>query len=235
MELLLKHYNIDKKIIKKALIILGVLDAIQMIFILLIFSFIFFIIIELILHYILLYYIVHILIFGGSSSLLTRYNSWLLGIKISKIFAEELENFKESLKDFYSKNHQQTLNLNELYSKLASLSSINDLIYSYLKLSNAADEKKISSYQKNIVVCLNRLKMAIEESNLSKIVSEATVRFNKGKKFEIGSESLDKSLDKMIEDIDKILEQIKIFQLKGSLWSNIISFIKNDSLSFDKK
>ena len=229
MELLLKHYNIDKKIIKKALIILGVLDAIQMIFILLIFSFIFFIIIELVLHYILLYYIVHILIFGGSSSLLTRYNSWLLGIKISKIFAEELENFKESLKDFYSKNNQQTLNLNELYSKSSSLSSINDLIYSYLKLSNAADETKISSYQKNIVVCLNRLKMTIEESNLSKIVSEATVRFNKGKKFEIGSESLDKSLDKMIEDIDKILDQIKIFQLKGSLWSNIVSFIKNDS------
>ena len=229
MELLLKHYNIEKKVLNKALIILGVIDAIQIIFILLIFNFIFFIILELILHYILLYYIVHIFIFGGSSSLLTKYNSWLLGIKISKIFAEELENFKESLKDYYSKNNQQTLNLNELYSKSSSLSSINDLIYSYLKLSNAADERKISSYQKNIVVCLNRLKMAIEESNLSKLVSEATVRFNKGKKFEIGSESLDKSLDKMIEDIDKILDQIKIFQLKGSLWSNIISFIKNDS------
>ena len=103
------------------------------------------------------------------------------------------------------------------------------MIYSYLKLSNAADETKISSYQKNIVVCLNRLKMTIEESNLSKILSEATVRFNKGKKYEMRSESLDKSLDKMVEDIDKILEQIKIFQLKGSLWSNIISFIKNDS------
>ena len=80
-----------------------------------------------------------------------------------------------------------------------------------------------------MVVCLNRLKMTIEESNLSKIVSEATVRFNRNKKFEIKSEKLDKSLDKMIDDIDKINEQIKFFQLKGNLWSNIINFLKNDS------
>ena len=229
MEILLKHYNIKKEILNKILLFLLIIDIIQLLFVFLIFNIFLIIIIELILHYILIYYIVHICIFGGSSSLITKYNCWLLGLKISKKFSEELENFKDSLKGLYSNNNQQISNINELYNKSSTLSSINDLIYSYLKLSNASDENKISSFQKNMVVCLNRLKMTIEESNLSKIVSEATVRFNRNKKFEIKSEKLDKSLDKMIDDIDKINEQIKFFQLKGSLWSNIINFLKNDS------
>ena len=229
MEILLKHYNIKKEILNKILLFLLIIDIIQLLLVFIIFNIFLIIIIELILHYILLYYIVHICIFGGSSSLITKYNCWLLGLKISKKFSEELENFKDSLKGLYSNNNQQISNINELYNKSSTLSSINDLIYSYLKLSNASDENKISSFQKNMVVCLNRLKMTIEESNLSKIVSEATVRFNRNKKFEIKSEKLDKSLDKMIDDIDKINEQIKFFQLKGNLWSNIINFLKNDS------
>jgi len=229
MEILLKHYNIKKEILNKILLFLLIVDIIQLLISILIFNIFIIIIIELILHYILLYYIVHICLFGGSSSLLTKYNCWLLGLKISKKFSEELENFKDSLKILYSNNNQKISNINELYSQSSTLSSINDLIYSYLKLSNASDESKISSFQKNMVVCLNRLKMTIEESNLSKIVSEATVLFNRNKKFEIKSEKLDKSLDKMIDDIDKINEQIKFFQLKGSLWSNFINFLKNDS------
>ena len=51
--------------------------------------------------------------------------------------------------------------------------------------------------------------MNIEESQLSKIVSEATIRFSRKKKFEIKSEKLDKLLDKINEDIDNVLEQIK--------------------------
>ena len=51
--------------------------------------------------------------------------------------------------------------------------------------------------------------MSIEESHLTKIVSEVTVRYNRNKKFEIKSESLDRALDKIILDIDNILEQIK--------------------------
>ena len=232
MEILKNHFNIKKEIVYKTLLIFGVIDILQFVLILLIFRFsviIFIIIIELILHYVLLYKIIHSFVFGGSSYFLTRYNCWIYGLQISHIFAEKLENFKNSIKDFYSNNNKQILSQNELYSKSSTLSSINELIYSYLKLSNAVDEKKISSFQKNIVVCLNRLKMTIEESHLSKIVSEATVRYNRNKKFEIKSENLDKSLDKMISDIDNILEQIKQFQLKGNLWSNIINFLRNDS------
>ena len=232
MEILKNHFNIKKEIVYKALLIFGVIDILQFVLILLIFRFsviIFIIIIELILHYVLLYKIIHSFVFGGSSYFLTRYNCWIYGLQISHIFAEKLENFKNSIKDFYSNNNKQILSQNELYSKSSTLSSINELIYSYLKLSNAVDEKKISSFQKNIVVCLNRLKMTIEESHLSKIVSEATVRYNRNKKFEIKSENLDKSLDKMISDIDNILEQIKQFQLKGNLWSNVINFLRNDS------
>jgi hypothetical protein len=216
----------------KALLIFGAIDILQLLFILLSFRFvviIFIIIIELILHYILLYNVIHSFLFGGSSYLLTKYNCWIYGLQISNIFAEKLENFKNSIKDFYSNNNQKILSQNELYSKSSTLSSINELIYSYLKLSNAVDEKKISSFQKNIVVCLNRLKMTIEESHLTKIVSEVTVRYNRNKKFEIKSESLDRALDKIILDIDNILEQIKQFQLKGNLWSKIINFLRNDS------
>ena len=232
MDILLKHFNIKKEIIYKILIIIGIIDIFQLSLIILIFSFkilLILILIELILHYLFLYYIVHICLFSGSCSLLTKYNCWRLGLEISKVFAEKLENFKTSIKDFYSNNNQQILTMNELYSKSSTLSSINELIYSYLKLSNTVDQKKISSFQKNIVVCLNRLKMTIEESHLSRIVSEATVRFNRNKKFEIKNEKLDKSLDKMIEDIDNILEQIKQFQLQGNYWSKIINFIRNDS------
>ena len=232
MDILLKHYNIKKNFLLKITIIFIIIDFLQILLFLLILNLltiIIVLIIELILHYILLHYIVHTFLFGGSSYFLTRYNCWRLGLKTSSAFAEKLENFKNSLKDFYSNNNQQILTLNELYSKSSTLSSINELIYSYLKLSNSVDEKKISSFQKNIVVCLNRLKMTIEESHLTKIVSEATIRFNRNKKFEIKSEKLDKSLDKMIEDINNILEQIKKFQLKGSFWSNIINFLRNDS------
>ena len=229
MGILLNHFNIKKDILFKILLILGLLDILQILLVLLICGYLFLIIIELILHYILLYYIVHIFIFGGSSSLLTKYNCWILGFKISKIFAEELETFKNSIRDLYSNNNKKDLSLNELYSKSSTLSSINELIYSYLKLSNSVDEKKISSFQKSIVVCLNRLKMTIEESNLTKIISEATVLYNRNKKFEIKSDNLDKSLDKMIEYIDNILDQIKKFQLKGNFWSNILNFLKNDS------
>ena len=232
MDILLKHFNIKKEIVFKILIISGIIDALQLLLVFLIFNFInliIILIIEIILHYLLLHYIVHICLFGGSCSLLTKYNCWRLGLKTSKLFAEKLENFKNSIRDFYSNNNQQILTLNELYSKSSTLSSINELIYSYLKLSNTVDQKKISSFQKNIIVCLNRLKMTIEESHLSKIVSNATIRFSRNKKFEIKSENLDKSLDKMIEDIDNILEQIKLFQLKGSFWSNIINFLRNDS------
>lgn len=232
MDTLLKHYKLEKGILLKIAIILGIIDICHIFILFLIFSYsaiIIIIIIELILHYILLYYIFHTFLFGGSSYFLTRYNCWRLGLRTSNAFAEKLENFKDSLLAFYSNNNQQILTLNELYSKSSTLSSINELIYSYLKLSNSVEEKKISSFQKNIVVCLNRLKMTIEESHLTKIVSEATIRFNRNKKFEIKNERLDKSLDKMIEDINNILEQIKIFQLKGSLWSNIINFLRNDS------
>ena len=232
MEILLKHFNIRKGILYKILLIFGIIDILQILLVVLLFRYIILIIaivLELILHYILIYNIVHGFLFGGSSSIITRYNCWMLGLKISNIFAEQLENFKNSLKDFYSNNNQQILSLNELYSKSSTLSSINELIYSYLKLSNTVEEKNISSFQKNIVVCLNRLKMTIDESHLTKIVSEATIRYNKNKKFEIKSESLDKYLDKMIVEIDNLLEQIKKFQLKGDLWSNIINFIRNDS------
>ena len=71
--------------------------------------------------------------------------------------------------------------------------------------------------------------MTIEESHLTKIVSEATIRFNRNKKLEIKSERLDKSLKKMEEDINHSLKQMEIFQLKGNLWSNIINFLRNDS------
>ena len=232
MDILLKHFNIKKETIYKILIVIGIIDIIQLLLIILIFSFktlLILLLIEIILHYLFLNYVVHICLFSGSCSLFTKYNCWRLGLEISKVFAEKLENFKNSIKDFYSNNNQQILTMNELYSKSSTLSSVNELIYSYLKLSNSVDQKKISSFQKNIVVCLNRLKMTIEESHLSRIVSEATVRFNRNKKFEIKSEKLDKSLDKMIEDIDNILEQIKQFQLKGNLWSKIINFIRNDS------
>ena len=232
MDILLRHFNIKKEIIYKILITIGFIDIFQLLLIILIFNFkilLILLVIELILHYFFLNYIVHICLFSGSCSLLTKYNCWRLGLEISKVFAEKLENFKNSIKDFYSNNNQQILSMNELYSKSSILSSINELIYSYLKLSNTVDQKKISSFQKNIVVCLNRLKMTIEESHLSRIISDATVRFNRNKKFEIKSEKLDKSLDKMIEDIDNILEQIKEFQLKGNFWSKITNFIRNDS------
>ena len=229
MKNLLKHFNLKKDVMVKLILFLGIIDIFQILLILLIFGFFFVLIIEIIIHYILLYYFMHIFIFGGSSILMTKYNCWMLGCRISKIFAEELENFKNAIRDFYSNNNQQILSLNELYSKSSTLSSVNELIYSYLKLSNSVDEKKISTFQKSIVVCLNRLKMTIEESNLSKLVSEATVRFNRNQKFEIKSEKLNKSLDKIIEDIDSILEQIKSFQLRGTFWSNIINFLKNDS------
>ena len=121
MEILLKHYNIKKEILNKILLFLLIVDIIQLLFVILIFNIFFLIIIELILHYILLYYIVHICIFGGSSSLLTKYNCWLLGLKISKKFSEELENFKEALKGLYSNNNQQISNINELYSKSSTL------------------------------------------------------------------------------------------------------------------
>ena len=228
MDVLLKHYNIDKNLFYKILIVSSIIDIFQILLLLLIFSFInliLYIIIEIIIHYLILHYIVHICLFGGSCSLFTKYNCWRLGLEISRIFSEKLEDFKNSLKDFYStSNNQKILTQNELYSKSSTLSSINELIYSYLKLSNTVDEKNISSFQKNIVVYLNRLKMTIEESHLSKIVSEATIRFNRHKKFEIKSEKLDKLWDKMIEDVDNVLEQIKQFQLKGNLWSNIILF-----------
>ena len=232
MDILLKHYNLKKDIIYKILIIFVIIDSFHLLLLFLIFkptTLMVLIIIELILHYCLLHYIVHICLFAGSSNLLTRYNCWRLGLEISNIFAEKLENFKTSIKDFYSNNNGQVLTLNELYSKSSTLSAINELIYSYLKLSNSVEEKKISSFQKNIVVCLNRLKMNIEESQLSKIVSEATIRFSRKKKFEIKSEKLDKLLDKINEDIDNVLEQIKQFQLKGTLWNNIVNFIRNDS------
>ena len=233
MDVLLKHYNIDRNLFYKILIVSSIIDIFQILFLLLIFSFInliLYIIIEIIIHYLILHYIVHICLFGGSCSLFTKYNCWRLGLEISRIFSEKLEDFKNSLKDFYStSNNQKILTQNELYSKSSTLSSINELIYSYLKLSNTVDEKNISSFQKNIVVYLNRLKMTIEESHLSKIVSEATIRFNRHKKFEIKSEKLDKLLDKMIGDVDNVLEQIKQFQLKGNLWSNIINFLRNDS------
>ena len=151
MDVLLKHFNIKKGILLKISIIFGIIDFIQILFFLLIFrSFmlIIIIIIEFILHYILLQYIVHAFLFGGSSYFFTRYNCWRLGLKISNIFAEKLENFKNSLKDFYSTNNQQILTLNELYSKSSTLSSINELIYSYLKLSNSVDEKKFLLFKK---------------------------------------------------------------------------------------
>ena len=233
MNVLLNHFNINRKIFNKLALILVIIDIFQILLLLLIFSFInliIYVIIEIIIHYLILYYIVHICLFGGSCFLFTKYSCWRLGLDISKVFAEKLEEFKNSLKDLYStNNNQKILTLNELVSKSSALSSVNELIHSYLKLSNTVDQNKISSFQKNIIICLNRLKMTIEESHLSKILSEATIRLNRKKKVEIKNEKLDKLFDKIIEDIDSILEQIKQFQLKGNLWSNIINFLGNDS------
>jgi len=57
-----------------------------------------------------------------------------------------------------------------------------------LKLSNAADERKISSYQKNIVVCLNRLKMTIEERKMMKKRKKEKKKKKKKKKKKLKSQ-----------------------------------------------
>lgn len=230
MKSLLKHFNIDKNKFRKILAIFILIKIIEITIIALISkNFLFVLVVELLLNYGLAYYIFHLFLFGGSSSLITRYNCWRFGLEISKLFGAQLEDFKKLISDFSNKKKIEISSENELYSKSSTLSKINELIYSYLKLSNTVDEKDMSKYQKDMVFYLNKLKISIESSQLSRLISEATVRFQKEKKFEINSENLDKNINKITDEIDCILKMINQFQLKGNLFSNILNFLRNDS------
>ena len=96
MKSLLKHFNIDRNKFRKILAIFILIKIIEITLIALISkNFLFVLVIELLLNYGLAYYIFHLFLFGGSSSLITRYNCWRFGLEISKIFGAQLEDFKK--------------------------------------------------------------------------------------------------------------------------------------------
>ena len=234
MKKLLNHFNFnDKKKLSILLTILISLELIQILIISLIFRKIFILIIciEILVHYLFLYLIIHKLLFSGSSTLITKYNCWCLGVDISKIFGAKLEDFKNSFDDFYSNNEKKysKFNLNELYSKSEKLNSVNDLVSSYLKLSNTVEEKKMSYYQKDMVVSLNKLKMIIDESKLVKIVSETIINVFQNKEPNIYSIDLDNAIEKIKTQINIILQKIKNFQLENNIFKNTINFLFNDT------
>ena len=234
MKKLLIHFNLnDKKKLSIILIILISLELIQILIISLLFrKILFFLIcIEILIHYFFLYLIIHKLLFSGSSILITRYNCWCLGLEISKIFGEKLEDFKNSFDDFYFNNEKKNtkFNLNELYSKSEKLNSINDLLSSYLKLSNTVEETKMSSYQKDMVVSLNKLKMIIDESKIDKTISETIINVFKNKEPKLYSNDLNNTIDKIKTQINIILLKIKNFQLGNNFFKNILNFLFNDT------
>ena len=110
MKKILNHFNLNDK--RKLTIILSILISLeitQISIILLLFHRILFLFFfaEILIHCFFIYLVIHKLLFSGSSILITRYNCWCLGMEISKIFGEKLEDFKNSFDDFYSNNKKQ--------------------------------------------------------------------------------------------------------------------------------
>ena len=172
---------------------------------------------------------IHISIFSGSSSIITRYHCWKLGVTIAESFRAQLADLKEIANDLTQSN-QKPLTLEELYNKANFLNTITDLIYSYLKISNVIDN--MSSYQKNMIIDLHRLKMSIDDSKIQKIIEGSIKELESSKRkksIEIRSRSLDKNIKKIQYNIQHILSNIDNFLLKGNIFIKVLNFLFNDT------
>lgn len=113
---------------------------------------------------------------------------------------------------------------------MIGLTSIIDLIYSFLNISNKLND--MSSYQKNMMISLNKLKMSLDESKLAKYIEAAIQEMRSSKKkrkIDIKSEHLDSHLRKIllnIEEINLIIEQLL---LKGNIFKQGINYLFNDT------
>ena len=161
--------------------------------------------------------------------IVTRYHCWKLGVAIAESFRNQLADLKEIINEFKQEN-QKPLTLDELYNKANLLNTITDLVYSYLKISNVID--KMSSYQKNMIIDLHRLKMSIDDSKLLKIIENSIKELESSKKkkaIEIKSRRLDKNIKKVETNIEHILTNIDDFLLKGNILTKGLNFLFNDT------
>ena len=161
--------------------------------------------------------------------IVTRYHCWKLGVAIAESFRNQLADLKEIINEFRQEN-QKPLTLDELYNKANLLNTITDLVYSYLKISNVID--KMSSYQKNMIIDLHRLKMSIDDSKLLKIIENSIKELESSKKkkaIEIKSRRLDKNIKKVETNIEHILTNIDGFLLKGNILTKGLNFLFNDT------
>ena len=89
---------------------------------------------------------------------------------IAESFKSQITQLSVNLNELLSVN-DTTFNVSELLSKANFINTITELIHSYLKNSNVIG--KMSSYQKNMIIDLHRLKMTIDDSNLLSILDNA--------------------------------------------------------------
>ena len=133
--------------------------------------------------------------------------------------------------DFKSKN-ESVLSIDDLYGKASFLNSITELIYNYLKISNVVDEN-LSSYQKNMIIALHRLKMSIDDSKLQRIIEMAikeSETMKRKKIVNIKSEKMDKHIKRIQHNVESIVMRIDDFLLKrGGIFKHAINFFFNDT------
>lgn len=123
-----------------------------------------------------------------------------------------------------------TFNVSELLSKANFINTITELIHSYLKNSNVIG--KMSSYQKNMIIDLHRLKMTIDDSNLLSILDNAIkdIETKRRKTPKLKSKRLDTSIKRIQTNINQIIQKIDDFLLKNkNPFLKCINFIFNDT------
>ena len=148
---------------------------------------------------------------------------------IAESFKSQITQLSLNLNELLSVN-DTTFTVNELLSKANFINTITELIHSYLKNSNVIG--KMSSYQKNMIIDLHRLKMTIDDSNLLSILESAIkdIETKRRKTPKLKSKRLDTSIKRIQTNINQILQKIDDFLLKNkNPFLKCINFIFNDT------
>ena len=99
-----------------------------------------------------------------------------------------------------------------------------------MKINNYINEtNNISEYQKAMCLNLHMLKLSIDDSKLVKIILNAVKELEKSRYQEIRCEALDVSIRRIVNNIEKVEEILKEFQLQGSKFSKIKNVLFNDT------
>ena len=148
---------------------------------------------------------------------------------IAESFKSQITQLSVNLNELLSVN-DTTFNVSELLSKANFINTITELIHSYLKNSNVIG--KMSSYQKNMIIDLHRLKMTIDDSNLLSILDNAIkdIETKRRKTPKLKSKRLDTSIKRIQTNINQIIQKIDDFLLKNkNPFLKCINFIFNDT------